>query len=505
MEFDMAFGNRGGTIRKPRRREQGEPFRLLLMGDFSGRAAARDRGEVAPLRRPLAVDAAEVDRAVAALAPALAVAVPGQPDEIVRPASLEDFHPDQLFARLALFEEPRRLRRALRAGAGDDTFAAVEAWLRQATGTARLPDAAPAPSAGTVESEASALERLLGRAPAVPAPVSRAGALQGILEKAVRPHVTSEGDVQRRAMLQSVLDDAIAAQMRAVLASPALRAAEAAWRGVDRLARAVDTDQELSLALFDACPQDLDDALAAAGGALAGSEVHRLLLDQGRSWSVIAVAWQFGLDLAELKRLAALGALAARGGAILLADASLTLLGCAAPEQAADPSRWQTAGGDVADFWQALRESPLASSIGLVLPRVLARLPYGRKTDPIEAFPFEELSGAATRSPSAERLWGSGAFALAQLHAAAFREQGWSGSVDGAELDDLPSHTFDDDGESRLAPAGEVAWPERAVEPLLARGITPLVARRDRAALHLVRACSIALPPTSLTLSTADE
>jgi len=497
MEFDVGLGNRGAASRKAR--EDGDPFRLLLVADFSGRAAARQRGDVTPLKRPVTVDAAEVDRAVAALAPALVVTAPGVPDEVVRPVALEDFHPDQLFARLAMFEEPRRLRRELRAAAGGDTFAAVEAWLRSVTGDA----ATVAAPAAASESEASALERLLGRAPATPAAASPTGALQGIFEQAVRPHVTSDGDVQRRAMLQGLLDEAIAARMQAVLASPALRAAEAAWRGVDRVARAVDTDQELVLSLFDACPLDLDDALAAAGGDLQRSEVHRLWNDQGRSWTLIAVGWPFGLELAELQRLAQLGALAARGGAVLLGDASLTLLGCSSPEQAADPERWQTAaGGDAAAFWQALRESPLARWVGLVMPRVLARLPYGRKTDPIEAFPFEELSSAATRSPAAERLWGSGAFALAQLHAAAFRAEAWAGNAEGTELDDLPSHTFDDEGESRLAPAGEVAWPERAVEPLLARGITPLVARRDRAALHLARACSIALPPMSLTLST---
>jgi len=495
----MTFGGRGAGPRKAR--EEGTPFRLLLIADFGGRAARRAAGEAPPLRRPVKIDAAELDRAIAAVAPALPIGATG---ETLRPVALDDFHPDHLFARLAMFEEPRRLRGELRgAGAGSQTFAAVEAWVWRASGAAPAAGA-PAAAPAATESEASALERLLGRAPGADTPATPAGALQGILEKAVRPHVTSEGDVQRRALLQSVLDEALASQMRAVLAAPALRAAEAAWRGVDRLARAVDTDGALSIALFDACPQDLDDALDAAGGDLGRSELHRLLVERD-PWTVIAVAWECGLDVAQLKRLASLGALAGRAGAILLADASLALLGCASPEQAADPTRWQAAsGGDAAALWQALRESPLASSVGLVVPRVLARLPYGKKTDPIDAFPFEELSGAATRAPAIERVWGSGAFALAQLHAAAFREQGWTGDVDGTELDDLPSHTFDDDGESRLVPAGEVAWSERAVEPLLARGITPLLARRDRAALHLVRTCSIASPPSPLVLSTGD-
>ena len=511
-EFDMTFGVRGGDASVDRKvREEGAPFRLLLMGDFSGRAIRRERGEAVPLKRPLVVDAGDLDRAVAALAPAVPVVVGNLPEETVRFSALEDFHPDHLFARLAMFETPGRLRRELaRSTAGGETFTAVEAWLSEMTGAA--PGAGPPSStaSGTTagdaaESTASALERLLGRGPAAGSAPPATDLLQGILQQAVRPHLTSDDDVQRRALLLSVVDEVLTAQLRAVLASPALRPVEAAWRGVERIARAVDTDQSLVIALFDACPRDLDEALVAAGGDLARSELHRLLVGSGSNdqpWSVIAVAWDFGLELAELQRLATLGALAARTGAILLADASLTLIGCTSPADAADPARWQTAaGGDAATFWQALRESPVGRSIGLVLPRILARLPYGKKTDPIDSFPFEELSSQATRSPTAHRLWGSGAFGLAQLYAAAFRAEGWSGDVDGTELEDLPSHAFDDEGETRLVPAGQVAWPERAVEPLLTRGITPLLARRDRAALHLSRSCSIAVPSTPLTVS----
>jgi len=506
----MTFGGRASVASvQIRAREEGEPFRLLLVGDFSGRALRRARGEALPLKRPIVVDAADLDRAVASLAPAVPVAVGSLPEETVTFSVLEDFHPDRLFARLAMFEKPARLRRDLaKSTAGADTFAAVEAWLSETTGaTPAAPS--PATSSGAPESTASALERLLGRAAAASGAPPAMGLLQGVLERAVRPHLTSDDDVQRRTLLLSIVDEALTAQMRAVLASPALRPVEAAWRGVERIARAVDTDESLVIALLDACPQDLDEALEAVGGELGRSELHRLIVGSGnndQAWSVIAVAWDFGLDLAELKRLATLGALASRTGAILLADGSLTLIGCTSPADAADPARWQTAaGGDAATFWQALRESPVARFVGLVLPRILARLPYGKKTDPIESFPFEELSGQATRSATAHRLWGSGAFGLAQLQATAFRAGGWSADAEGTDLEDLPSHTFDDEGETRLVPAGQVAWPERALEPLLARGITPLLARRDRAALHLSRSCSIALPPSSLAVSSAAD
>lgn len=135
----MTFGGKGATSRKVRDDET--PFHLLLVDDFSGRAARRAQGEVVPLKRPVTVDAAELERAFAALAPALPLAVPGLPAEIFRPSSLDDFHPDHLFARLSMFERPRSLRRELAANRpGEEVFAAVESWLQEVTG--RAPGAA---------------------------------------------------------------------------------------------------------------------------------------------------------------------------------------------------------------------------------------------------------------------------------------------------------------------------------------------------------------------------
>lgn len=48
--------------------------------------------------------------------------------------------------------------------------------------------------------------------------------------------------------------------------------------------------------------------------------------------------------------------------------------------------------------WRSLRESEDSRYIGLTMPRFLARLPYGAKTDPVEAFAFEESTDGADSS-----------------------------------------------------------------------------------------------------------
>jgi type VI secretion system protein ImpC len=48
--------------------------------------------------------------------------------------------------------------------------------------------------------------------------------------------------------------------------------------------------------------------------------------------------------------------------------------------------------------WRSLRESEDSRYIGLTMPRFLARLPYGAKTDPVEEFDFEEDTEGADSS-----------------------------------------------------------------------------------------------------------
>src|SRR5471030_2992569 len=58
--------------------------------------------------------------------------------------------------------------------------------------------------------------------------------------------------------------------------------------------------------------------------------------------------------------------------------------------------------------WKSFRESEDARYVGLVLPHVLGRLPYGAETVPVEAFHFEEDVDGADHS---KYLWTNAAYA----------------------------------------------------------------------------------------------
>jgi type VI secretion system ImpC/EvpB family protein len=497
LEFDFKFGP--GQAR--RRVADGAPFRVLLVHDFSGRAAARARGVRAPLRRPIMVDAENVDRAVATFAPTLVVAGASKADEpeTLSFASLDDLHADALFRQMPRFETARRLHRALATtSSGEDALAAAEAWLlRQGEPPQR---ASEPPTDRAAESTDSTLERLLGRTPsksAAPGSSASSGGAKdmigSLLAQVVSPHIAPDVAARRKVLL-GAMDEKIGRELRALLAAPELRALEGAWRGAERVIRELGTDQELQIGLFDACKEDLVEAIGDAGGDLERSELHQLVAGGAGGWTVIAVGFAFAPDANDLRLLATLGAMAARAGAVLVGDAAPMLVGAPDTAKLSDPTTWAPAFADGAAeaFWQALRASPLAPAIALAAPRVLARLPYGKKTEPMSELSFEELAPGAGAGRE-HRVWSSASFAVAEVLGRAFREQGWQMDPTGPlDLDDLPAHSFDADGTSELVPCTEVLLSQRAAASARERGIVPLLAHRDRASVRVGSLGSIA-------------
>jgi type VI secretion system protein ImpC len=423
-----------------------EPMRLLLLGDFSGRAAAnRPPLATRPTQR---VDIDTVDGVMKRLAPVVTL-----PAGEIRFTQLDDFHPDRLYARLELFKALRQARADPQAGTGD------------------------------------LFDRLLGKsagAPAahVPAPKNPIDAL---IRDIVAPYIVADTSAQTKPLLMAV-DAAITDQMRTVLHAAPFQALEAAWRGVHWLTSSLELDEQLQLHLFDVTREELLADIVGAQGKLAQTGLYRALVARWRNvpgaegWSCLVGLIDFGPSDADIGLLAALGLIASHAGAPFLAGADLALAG--------DDQR-ALAG------WNALRRSEAAPSLGLAAPRVLLRLPYGKDTDPVEAFAFEEVAGAPVHD---DFLWGTGSLAVALLIGRAFTAGGWNMDLDAdREIGELPAFTFVRDGERELQPCAERFLPETALQALLNAGLIPIASRRDRNAVVVIRFQSISDPPAPLT------
>jgi type VI secretion system protein ImpC len=191
-----------------------------------------------------------------------------------------------------------------------------------------------------------------------------------------------------------------------------------------------------------------------------------------------------------------LAAVAARLGAPLLAGANARFADCESFAGSPDPDDWtQPLAGEVAELWRQLRRQPAARYASLIAPRFLLRLPYGKKTDACESFAFEEMPSPRHD----EYLWGSPSLLGGKLLGAGFTEQGWNLRPDASlEVDRLPLHVYDDDGDRAQKPCAEAWLTERSAKALAANGLTPLLSVRDRDAVLLPGLRSAADPAASL-------
>jgi type VI secretion system protein ImpC len=321
-----------------------------------------------------------------------------------------------------------------------------------------------------------------------------------LIRDIVGPHVVPDADPRQDQLVASV-EAAIADGLRRILGHPALRGLEATWRGIDWLVRSVETGESLTIHVLDVSKEELEADLGGSADDLSRSGLHRLLVEQGpavpggQPWSLIVGAYTFGPSAGDVSLLAGQGAVASRAGGPLLASASPSALGCESSLDLADPATWSDLG-ELGALWAALRASQAAPWIGLALPRILLRLPYGAATDEIDSFPFEEISKASDHEA---HLWGNPAFGLAILIATAFAEEGWS-MQPGSRMDlgDLPSYARKVDGETVLVPCAEVLLGERAADSVIARGLMPVLSVKGLPAVRVPRFQSIAEPPKAL-------
>ena len=481
------------------------PMRILIAGDFSGRAnrGLIEHGEGLAERPTPSVDVDNFEELLFRFSPRLVLPMsdPDAPGIEVEFRRMEDFHPDRLFERLEVFRALREMRGRL---LDPRTFAQEAEELKRCDPPSTGHSPADHPETGA-EDDGDMFERLLGRKP-TDEPMARAGAshdgvdITPFIRKLVQPYVVASPGQQDH--LIASVDEATSMQMRRLLHEPTFQALEAAWRGVEWLLERVETNENLTLCLLDVTKDELIADLGSTAGDLTATGLYRLLVEKGvrtpgaPSWAMIAGHYSFATGAEDVALLGALGAIASAAGAPFVAAAAPSILGCRSLALEPDPRKWQPLEDAAAARWASLREGSAAQWVGLALPRMLLRLPYGAHTDPAESFAFEEWE---TGSSHDSLLWGNPSLACAMLIAAAFAESGWSMQPgDYLQIDDLPAYSYDEGGETVLKAVAEAYLTETAAEEILGRGLMPLLSYRNRNAARLMRFQSLAHPAAAL-------
>jgi len=461
--------------------------RFLVLGDFSGResrgvAETRDLGVQ---RQPIRVDREDLDEVLARLQPEIRVAS-GQSDPfLIRPRSLDDFHPDRLLARESVFSDLRRVLAGLDdPTAFDEAARIVRGWDARETPVAAQRQASPPREIGAAAG-GDVLEEMLTADRRKSPPGSRDPELDRLVAGIVRPHVDA-GEPADRGRLKVRAEQEVGHSMRQLLHAPAFQAAEAAWRGLDFLLRTLEIGDETRVDLLDVTKEELAADLKAASD-LAETGVQRILsggADGSARFSAAVCLYEFGPTVEDVALLARLARIGSAVGTPLLSAAAPALLASDRLDRAPDPKRWIKAKGQPAEeLWAALRLMPEARYLGLAAPRFLLRLPYGKRTDEAETFAFEEFEAAPVHS---HYLWGNPALLCLIANES-------PGPVSG-----LPLYVYAEAGESRIQPGAETLLPPPVAEAMLERGIMPVMAFPDRDSVRVARMQSVADPPTPL-------
>jgi type VI secretion system protein ImpC len=411
-----------------------DPFRILVLGDFSG----SENRPALSTRRPQRIDRDNFDEILGAMRVQAALRFGPAATVPLNFTALSDFEPDSIFERCDLFHRSApALRRETRS----------------------IPKASAArPASGSLLDEiVEEAEADAGR------PTGLVDGLQAIVERVVSPHVVRTSREDRSAQ-----DEAYAERMRAILHHPQFQTLEAAWRALDFLVRGVDKGGAVSLHILDITKDEL------------GRDVDALssLLTPRDPQAVIAGNYVFDRSAKDAVLLQQLGQLARRSGSAFIAEA-------APPDQDAESPEWR-----------ALRRSPEARWIGLALPRFLARVPYGSRTYSIETFPFEEVPDAPEHSDFLWANPAFACALLLGRAYNEYGWNFRPGVV--RHLEGLPYYPFEAGAEMRSQPCAEVLLTDHEIDFLQEQGIMALAAMKNGAAAMLMRFQSIAEPTAGL-------
>ncbi len=500
--LDVTFKMTEPKSRLNSRRSEDEAMRILILGDFSGRGLSGAERQRAIIERQdvFQVDIDNFDQAMSKIAPRLHIQLDQDTASAVDLTfrRMEDFHPDVLFQKLKLFQGLADMRERL---GNPGTFAEAADQLRAHLSIA---DEATAEEERKVkpEDDVSTLERLLGDRPSSfehSAEQQAKNAAASYIEAIVAEYIIPDASPYKDIYIKAV-DDAIGTKMRKLLHHPDFQALEASWRSLQMLVAGLETGESLSLHLLDVTKEELFVDLIESGE----NRLYRLLVEQsvatlgGKRWSLLIGNYRFGGSAEDVTLLAACGVLASYAGSPFITEVDPGLLGCRLLVKCPDPHDWEELPPETKKRWHALRQSLAAAWIGLALPRILLRLPYGRDTDPVEHFDFEEMLPALEQHQAF--LWGNPAFHCALLIGRSFSERGWSMQLgDNLQIDDLPAYILKQHGESLLQPCAEICLSDRAMERILNQGIMPLISHRSSNIVRLARFQSVAEPLKALS------
>ncbi|SEM44121.1 type VI secretion system protein ImpC [Pseudomonas sp. ok272] len=285
----------------------------------------------------------------------------------------------------------------------------------------------------------------------------------------------------------AALDEQISRQLDAVMHHPDFQRVESTWRGVKSLIDQTDFRQNVRIELLDISKdhlvQDFEDAPEIAqSGLYLHTYTQEYDTPGGEPIAAAISNYEFNRgpqDIALLRNISKVSA-----------AAHMPFIGAVGPAFFGKETMEEVAAiKDIGNYfdraeyikWKAFRDSDDSRYIGLTMPRVLGRLPYGPDTVPVRSFNYIE----SVKGPDHHKyLWTNASFAFAANMVKSFITNGWCvqirGPQSGGAVTELPIHLYDLGTGNQVKIPSEVMIPETREFEFANLGFIPLSYYKNR-------------------------
>ncbi len=443
-------------------------FRIAVLGDFSGRGNKGNLETGADLakRKGFKLDFDTMEDVIMAFRTTLTLPLGNDGTAVeVELNELDDLHPDELFENVEMFNELNMLRRDLVSGRNlDAAIAKMQGWGSEFGDFRAKSNKRAKGSAAPADLRLTDFQNLIGDK----TPTLEASEASDLISRIVGPHIVAAKDTGSEAMIAAV-DAALSTAMNSVLHHPDFQTVEAGWRAIELLGRRIEASANLEVVIYDMSVEEFAADLAGAED-MAQTGLYDMLVEKPRmDESGGPFAAVFGLYTWEetpphAEILARMARICANMDAPFVSAMSTTFMGVK-PED-----RHKL----VQDTWGALRKMPEAKYLGLATPRFLLRMPYGKKTEPVDRFDYEEFN---VQDGMRSMLMANPATLVAVLLGETLARQGKDMSLGSImSLDDMPFHyMIDQYGDQVALPCTERLLNVRTSAEVIARGYMPVI------------------------------
>lgn len=315
-----------------------------------------------------------------------------------------------------------------------------------------------------------------------------------VLEGAVTVSKDTEAMINARI---AQIDHLLSIQLNEILHHPVFQKLEGSWRGLKYLISQSETSAMLKIRVMNVSKKDLLRDLQRAPEFDQSALFKKVYEEEfgvfgGEPFGALIGDYEFSKHPEDLELLEKISQVAGAAHAPFLSAASSQLLNMDSYQQLDQP---RDIGRifDTTEYakWKGFRQSDDSRYVGLCMPHILMRLPFGRDNVPVDAFNYEE---GVDGTDHTKYLWGNAAYALGARLTNAFSLYGWCAAIRGVEggglVEGLPAHTFrTDEGDVALKCPTEIAITDRREKELADQGLIPLVHCKgtDKAAFFSVQ------------------